>query len=185
MAIYKTESVQASDDRHSTIAFVTPSEIENEDLLARLGNKLPRYMIPSAIYQLDCLPKTTNDKIDHRAIAANQACLIQETRSNRLDRYTRGKQTKSLAKARPKQAQKANHSPNMQNIATMRVAKIWQNILNLPEIPNKLDANFFDLGGHRYTAPKKQNNCTSTDQLACLCRDCMQKYNENFRALSN
>lgn len=160
MAIYKTESrvtmasVQASDDRRSTIAFVTPSEIENEDLLAQLGNKLPRYMIPSAIYQLDSLPKTTNDKVDHKAIAANQACLIQEARSNRLDRFTRGKQTKSLAKARPKQAQKVNHSPNTQNTATMRVAKIWQNILNLPEIPNNFDVNFFDLGGHRYAAPR-------------------------------
>ena len=149
-------SVQASDDRLSTIAFVTPSEIDNEYMLAQLGNKLPRHMIPSAIYQLDRLPKTTNDKVDHKAIAANQACLIQEAQSNRLDWYTRGKQTKSLAEARPKQAQKVNHSPNMQNIAAMRVAKIWQNILALPEIPNNFDVNFFDLGGHRYATPKKK-----------------------------
>lgn len=142
-------SVQVSDDGLSIIAFVAPSKIDSEYLLAQLGKKLPQYMIPSAIYRLDRLPKTPNDKVDHKAIAANQAYLIQQTQSNRLDRHPRRKQTKSLAEERLKQARKFNRSAELQNTAIMRVAKIWQNILALPEIPN-LDVNFFDLGGHRY-----------------------------------
>lgn len=154
MTIYNAEagvtiaSVQASDDGLSTVAFVTPSNIDNVSLLSQLGKILPQYMVPSAIYRLDRLPKTTNDKVDHKTIAANQAYLIREAQPDRLNRYPQRKQTQPIAVERPKEAPEIQRSQG-HNTAAMRVSKIWKGILALGGLPD-LDVNFFDLGGHRY-----------------------------------
>ena len=46
------------------------ADLFTEEIQHRLGEKLPDYMVPSAILQLEELPLTPNGKVDRRALAA-------------------------------------------------------------------------------------------------------------------
>ncbi|HKR15457.1 MAG TPA: amino acid adenylation domain-containing protein [Pyrinomonadaceae bacterium] len=88
------------------------------DLRLHLRDKLPAYMIPSAIVVLDALPLTTNGKIDHQSLPAPD-----ETGSDR-----------------------ANSFVAPRNLMELQLAEMWEEILNVH--PIGLTDNFFDLGGH-------------------------------------
>ncbi|MGY0057919.1 non-ribosomal peptide synthase/polyketide synthase [Streptomyces sp. LZ34] len=55
------------------VAYVVPTgpgEVESAELLARLGDRLPEFMVPSAVMVLDRLPLTPNGKLDRGALPA-------------------------------------------------------------------------------------------------------------------
>jgi amino acid adenylation domain-containing protein len=88
------------------------------ELRLYLRDKLPSYMVPSAIVVLDALPLTTNGKIDYAALPAPDISREQLKNSFIAPR----------------------------NMLELRVAEMWEEILNVR--PIGMTDNFFDLGGH-------------------------------------
>ena len=48
--------------------YVADNEIDSETLSHHLSSKMPAYMVPQKLIQLDAMPKTPNGKIDHRKL---------------------------------------------------------------------------------------------------------------------
>lgn len=126
-------------------AFVAPSNIDVNVLKARLGECLPSYMIPSAIYSLRRLPSNTNDKIDHPKIRASMEALILESRQSATHEGDFFPAQSSLS-GYPTPATLS--PPPMEAIS--RIANTWESVLDLSRAPSTSD-NFFDLGGNRYS----------------------------------
>jgi len=87
-----------------------------------LKQKLPEYMIPSAIVKLEALPLTPNGKVDRRALLA-------------------------LDTARP-ELQSAFVAPR--DTLELQLALVWEDVLNVR--PIGITDNFFNLGGHSLLA---------------------------------
>lgn len=87
-----------------------------------LKQKLPEYMIPSAIVKLEALPLTPNGKVDRRALLAPDT-------------------------ARP-ELQSAFVAPR--DTLELQLAQIWEDVLNVR--PIGVTDNFFTLGGHSLLA---------------------------------
>jgi aryl carrier-like protein len=103
------------------VAYVVPaSEItfSAQELRDYIKEKLPDYMVPSAIVELNKLPLSPNGKIDRRALPVPE---IQ-----RLD------------------LKEAYEAPNSE--VERAIAKIWLEILHLEQVG--INDNFFDLGGN-------------------------------------
>ncbi len=64
--------VIANEDQHGTkrlVAYVVPETTFDKALLVNyLKSKLPEYMVPAIWVELDCLPLTSNGKVDRRAL---------------------------------------------------------------------------------------------------------------------
>ena len=93
-----------------------------ESLRSCLQNKIPEYMVPSAIVALDALPLNANGKIDRSALPAPNRDQTAAT----LDH------------------QKPRDSLEIQ------LAKIWEKTLGVGSVG--IRDNFFDLGGHSLLA---------------------------------
>jgi thioesterase domain-containing protein/acyl carrier protein len=87
-----------------------------------LKQKLPEYMIPSAIVKLEALPLTPNGKVDRRALLATDT-------------------------ARP-ELQSIFVAPR--DTLELQLAQIWEDVLNVR--PIGVTDNFFTLGGHSLLA---------------------------------
>jgi amino acid adenylation domain-containing protein len=87
-----------------------------------LKQKLPEYMIPSAIVKLEALPLTPNGKVDRRALLAPDT-------------------------ARP-ELQSAFVAPR--DTLELQLVQIWEDVLNVR--PIGVTDNFFNLGGHSLLA---------------------------------
>jgi acyl carrier protein len=75
-------SVVTVSENSTLVAYFVPesaTEIHSYDLRGYLRDKLPTYMIPSALIALETLPLTPNGKIDYGALP-NKDTLIDETR---------------------------------------------------------------------------------------------------------
>jgi amino acid adenylation domain-containing protein len=83
-----------------------------------LQQRLPDYMVPSAIVVLDVLPLTTNGKVDRKALP------VPEYSRKDLD----------AALALP------------QSDVERMIAAVWQQVLHIEQV--SVHDNFFDLGGH-------------------------------------
>lgn len=59
--------------------FVSPEQILNTDLLSYLNKKLPFYMIPDKIIQLESFPITSNGKIDEKALPIPNLSALRKT----------------------------------------------------------------------------------------------------------
>ncbi|KAJ1920276.1 hypothetical protein IWQ60_007037, partial [Tieghemiomyces parasiticus] len=53
---------------HNLVAFTYPSCLEGESVTSALRKVLPHYMVPSYVLGLDQVPRTTNGKVDRRAL---------------------------------------------------------------------------------------------------------------------
>ena len=113
-------SVQVSSDGLSTVAFVTPSSIDSEALLTRLGNRLTQYLIPSAIFS-----------VGHKVIAAGQEDFIRVAQSTKNGQLPQKKQSQSSIVEKSTQLRDFRPSTKVQNTSALRVARIWQDPLAL------------------------------------------------------
>ncbi|KAL2918346.1 hypothetical protein HK105_202273 [Polyrhizophydium stewartii] len=52
------------------VAFVTPAGVDVDAVLAKAGERLPGYMVPSAVVVLEAMPMNVNGKVDKKALAA-------------------------------------------------------------------------------------------------------------------
>ena len=86
----------------------------------RLSEELPEYMIPARIERLEEIPKTTNGKIDRKALQTRE--WAEDTKE------------RTEAGERPRDEIEA------------KLGEIWEEVLHRKEIG--IDDNFFDLGGH-------------------------------------
>ena len=106
-------------------AFVVPAVAKSaltSDLRSYLSEQLPRAMVPSAFVFLDALPRSSNGKVDRRALAA-------------LDIAT---PDASIALVPPR-----THAEHV-------VERIWCRVLARERVG--VQENFFDLGGHSLLA---------------------------------
>ena len=94
------------------------AQVAPDDLLERARAKLPAYMLPSALVELDQLPLTPNGKVDRRALRA----LETSTPAAAVEHVVPRNETERV------------------------VAEIWREVLRVERVP--VDTNFFDLGGH-------------------------------------
>jgi amino acid adenylation domain-containing protein len=94
------------------------------DLRQSLKDKLPEYMVPSAIVLLDALPLTPNGKVDRKALPAPE-----------------------LSREELASAYVAPRTPVEEQLAA-----IWSELLGVQEIG--VHDNFFTLGGHSLLATK-------------------------------
>ncbi len=103
----------------SLVAYVVAAApLDQAAVLQWLQSRLPEYMLPSSLVQLEQLPLTPNGKIDRKALLAR---------------------TPTLAPAVPAAAHAAPQGPIEQALAA-----IWQQVLGQPIDRH---ANFFGLGG--------------------------------------
>jgi amino acid adenylation domain-containing protein len=109
------------------LAFYTGERAIEDDVLRRgLGERLPGYMVPSALHWCERLPLTPNGKIDRSALTA---------RAGELGVAENG----SEAPATP---------------AEKRVALAWAAVLGVAEAQIGRHDHFFDLGGDSLSAVK-------------------------------
>ncbi|KAM3551593.1 hypothetical protein MY1884_007644 [Beauveria asiatica] len=96
-----------------------------ERILAELRDKLPAYMLPSAIIVLDQMPLNRNGKIDRRVLC-----------DQRVDRQAA--------------CWDAKRQPSTQ--AQLILQRIWSQVLELDIVAIGLEDNFFELGGDSLSA---------------------------------
>ena len=111
------------------VAYVVPNQnqtFSNGEMRSFLKEKLPSYMIPSALVILERLPLTPNDKIDLSEI--RKALPIP-------DYSLQDRDTTFVAPSNP---------------VEQKLANIWTEILRVEKI--SIHDNFFELGGHSLLA---------------------------------
>ena len=110
------------DDTHGNkflIAYLTMNNGSGTDhLRPYLAERLPETMLPSALIELDQLPRTLNGKLDRKALPSLEVLQAQRD---------------------------AEHSEPRTPIEEI-VSGIWSEVLRLPVV--KRTDNFFNLGGH-------------------------------------
>jgi aspartate racemase len=116
-----------SSGEKSLVAYLVPSREQvptASELRTFLKQKLPHYMVPSAVVLLETMPKTPNGKTDKRALPAPIAADFAETQE-----YV---------------------APT--NELETRLATIWETVLE--KKPVGIRDNFFELGGHSLLAAR-------------------------------
>lgn len=64
-------TIGENNDNRRLVAYIVPEGyFEKEEIEAYLSNKLPGYMVPSLLMELETLPLTSNGKIDRKALAS-------------------------------------------------------------------------------------------------------------------
>ena len=83
-----------------------------------LGERLPAYMVPSAVVFLKELPRAASGKVNRQALPSPKESAVQATAAYVAPRAT----------------------------IEREIAEVWQDVLDLEQVG--IDDNFFDLGGH-------------------------------------
>jgi thioesterase domain-containing protein/acyl carrier protein len=110
------------------VAYVVPepgATLDDDELGARLGRKLPDYMVPRTIARLERLPLSSNGKVDRKALPA-------------IGQDDRGTERRSEPSREPLDATEAE------------LLAIWARVLKLERVG--VNDDFFDLGGHSFEA---------------------------------
>jgi len=113
-----------NDDRR-IVAYVVTQEgakLSTDELRVYLLGKLPAYMIPSVIVFVEALPRSTNGKIDRKALPHPESSMTTE------------RAVAAIARSPVEQI----------------LAEIWCDIL--PDAQIDLQKSFFELGGHSLSA---------------------------------
>ena len=97
---------------------VSEREQSAAEMQKQLQERLPEYMIPAAVVQMEALPLTANGKVDRRRLPAPQV--------ERLER----------------EAEQVAPRTEVERV----IAKIWEEVLGVESVG--VTENFFDLGGH-------------------------------------
>ena len=123
------------------VAFVVTEESEGKDwteqrrrIEKRLSEEMPEYMMPARIERLAELPKTTNGKIDRKAL--------------RLREWEEETKERTEERERPRDEIEA------------KLGEIWEEVLHRKEIG--INDNFFDLGGHSILAAQMLSRINKT-----------------------
>ncbi|MFP2903699.1 non-ribosomal peptide synthetase [Pyxidicoccus sp. 3LFB2] len=105
--------------------------LESTELRAWVQQRLPEYMVPSAVVHLDVLPLTTNGKLDRKALPVPDVTLAHGGRH--------------LGPRMPAQAHVAPR-----DALELVLARTWEQVLGVQ--PVGVRASFFELGGHSLLA---------------------------------
>jgi hypothetical protein len=73
----------AGDGSARLLAFHVPAAVERSDLYATLRERLPDYMVPSAVFGLDALPLTASHKVDRVRLLEEGAARERSATSDR------------------------------------------------------------------------------------------------------
>ncbi|MBV9789530.1 MAG: thioester reductase domain-containing protein, partial [Chloroflexi bacterium] len=117
------------------------ADVTSADLLEFLRDKLPEYMVPSAVVMLAAMPLTPNSKVDRRALPA-------PTSANRETKR------EIVAPRTPLEAQ---------------LAQVWADLFGLDRV--SIDDHFFALGGHSLLAIRLTAQIKATFGLDLPLRD--------------
>jgi amino acid adenylation domain-containing protein len=132
----------------SLVAYVVAAAGANPtggDLRTFLAEKLPAYMIPSTIVQMDAIPLSPNGKVDREALPAPD-----EGRSELADAYV------------------APESPD-----EVVLAGIWREVLGVRRIG--VHDNFFELGGHSLKLTQVLSRLRSTLKVDLALRELFEE----------
>ncbi len=115
---------QGTDDKQLVAYVVTQGEHAPSagELRQYLSEKLPEYMIPSAVMYLEDFPRTPQGKVDRRALPAPEISRAHIERTYRAPRTA----------------------------TQERLVSIWESLLSIERIG--IDDNFFQIGGHSLLA---------------------------------
>lgn len=106
--------------------FASKQAVDKDELRKKLGERLPNYMVPQYLLQLEAMPLTLNGKVDRKALPEPDK------------------------KAQPEAAVKASGM----SAAEKKMARIWSRVLGVSGI--RPDDNFFSLGGDSLAVIKVQ-----------------------------
>lgn len=108
------------------VAYFLPvgAPLAYEELRSALKDRLPDYMIPSAIFAIEKMPLTPNGKIDRKTLAQ--------------------------LKDEPMRTGSARQGTAPRTSTELVLKQIWAQILGVPEL--SVEDNFFELGGHSILA---------------------------------
>ena len=115
----KNVDVALNDNKYLIGYYVAEAELEEEEVLNYLANKLPIYMLPNALVYLKELPLTINGKLDRKALL-EKSIKVEKLESNN-DVIPNNEHEKALL-------------------------SLWVKLLGKESIG--VHDNFFDLGGH-------------------------------------
>ena len=107
------------------VAYVVPTldtQIKSPDLLSKLREKLPEYMVPSTMVALETMPLTPNGKVDRRALPVP----------------TGERQESASTYMAPREEYEE------------KLKEIWESLLGVS--PLGVQDDFFDVGGHSLLA---------------------------------
>ncbi len=107
------------------VAYVVPDDnvaLTKDQLLSRVREFLPAYMIPSAVVTLERLPHLASGKIDRKSLPPPEAMQQEETPT----------------RVPPRDALES------------KLCEIWEGVLQIT--PIGVNDNFFELGGHSFLA---------------------------------
>ena len=117
----------------------TATEVDTSTIREGLRSRLPDYMIPSHIIQIDEMPLTPNGKVDRKSLPAPSA---------------------NAAVGREAYVEPANEFESV-------LVELWQQILGLKKVGT--EDNFFDIGGHSLLVVKLHREIkTRFDQPVAL-----------------
>ncbi|HEV7517907.1 MAG TPA: amino acid adenylation domain-containing protein, partial [Thermoanaerobaculia bacterium] len=124
----------------------TAPGVEVAELLAVLRSRLPEFMVPAHVVQLDALPLTPNGKVDRNALAriAPDASRQAVAAAGRVGEPPRG-------------------------AVEREVARVWCEVLGLPAVGR--EESFFALGGHSLLATQVISRLRWAFQVEIALRD--------------
>jgi amino acid adenylation domain-containing protein len=125
-------------DRRLVAYIVTQNrQIATNELREFLAEKLPAYMMPTAMEIVDVLPLTANGKVDRRAL------LAYKVESQAIG----GNNSKAIDNPVDLNSASSNVTGSIPRNTTEQIlVSIWSEVLGRKQVG--IDENFFELGGH-------------------------------------